>query len=361
VKDSYLTAGIRLSPLIRMIGRNHVSLRPKYLARIAFLLQSSLWSSIFSRIEKLRYQKILSDHPAPQDPVFIIGHWRTGSTFLHQLMSRDPQMTAPTLFQVAQPDCFLTSYPYYKPLFKTIVSGHRPMDNVRLGMNEPQEDEYAIYRMTCSSPLEKLVFPNRKKYFLSDIESYLPPQECSPEWERQLVLFFKKIHFQTDKRIISKNPFSSFRIETLNRLFPQACFIHIVRNPLDSVPSAIHMWTIVQRQNCLNRNEHRPEIAEVCDVMNAMDVEIRKQAAELPPERYCEVRYEDLVKDPVTALMSLYQRLEIPFSEPFEHNMTHFLREVSEYRKNVFSLPESDKMTILQKMEGFMSRYGYFL
>ena len=360
MKDSYLTAGIRLTPLIRLIRRNHVSLRPKYLARMAFLLQSSLWSTLFSRIETMRYQKVLRDFPAPRDPVFIIGHWRTGSTFLHQLMSRDPQMTAPTLFQVAQPDSFLTSYPYYQPLFKRIVSKHRPMDMVRLGMNEPQEDEYAIYRMTCSSPLEKLIFPDQKSYFLSGEDSFLPPPECAPAWERQLVHFMKKIHFQTGKRVVSKNPFNSFRIKTLIRLFPQARFIHIVRNPLNSVPSTIHMWDIVQRQNCLNRNHHRPEVSEVCDVMNAMDETIRQQAAGLPPGRYCEVRYEELEKDPVSCIRSAYSELGIPFSETFEHNITHFLEEVSGYRKNVFSLSETDKQTILDKMKGFMSRYGYF-
>lgn len=327
---------------------------------MVFLLQSAFWSSVLSRIEKLHYHRVLRNYSGPDDPVFIIGHWRTGSTFLHQLMSHDPGLTAPTLFQVAQPDCFLSSYLYYKPLFKSLVSKHRPMDMVRLGMNEPQEDEYAIYRMTCSSPLEKLIFPEKGKYFLAGVKSYLPPAECADEWERQLAHFFKKIHYQTGKRIVSKNPFNSLRIRTLLRLFPNARFIHIVRNPLDSIPSTINMWTIVQRQNCLNRNKRSPDVTEVCDVMNFMIDQIGKQASELPDGRYCEIRFEDLEKDPVACIRSIYQCLEIPFNDPFEHNMQHFLREVSGYRKNVFSLSESDKKTILQKMAGFMSRYGYF-
>jgi hypothetical protein len=343
-----------------MIGRNHVSCRPKYLARMGFLMQSAFWSSVFSRIEKMHYHKVLRNHPVPEDPVFIIGHWRTGSTFLHQLMSHDPQFTAPTLFQVAQPDCFLSSYLYYKPLFKSIVSKHRPMDMVRLGMNEPQEDEYAIYRMTCSSPLEKLIFPEKGKYFLSGLNSFLPPPKCAAEWELHLAHFMKKIHYQTGKRIVSKNPFNSLRIRTLIRLFPKARFMHIVRNPLDSIPSTVHMWSIVQRQNCLNRNKRSPETAEVCDVMNHMIDQIGRQASELPAGRYCEVRFEDLEKDPVASIRSLYDCLGIPFTADFEHNMHLFLREVSGYRKNVFSLSEADRQTILEKMEGFMSCYGYF-
>ena len=148
MNSNYLTAGIRLPVLLRLLGKNPVSLHPKYLSRLAFLLQSSLWSSIFARLEKARYQKEIEKTRIAESPVFIVGHWRTGSTFLHQLMAKDPALYAPTLFEVAQPECFLSSYNYFRPVFSNFVDKHRPMDNVRLGMNEPQEDEYAIYRMT---------------------------------------------------------------------------------------------------------------------------------------------------------------------------------------------------------------------
>jgi omega-hydroxy-beta-dihydromenaquinone-9 sulfotransferase len=360
LKDSYLTAGIRLGPLIRMIRRNPVSLRPKYLVRLIFLVQSSIWSTVFSRVETVKYGKALNRHPVPQDPVFIIGHWRTGSTFLHQLMARDPNLTTPTLFQVAQPESFLTAYHYYKPLFRSVVSKHRPMDMVRLGMNEPQEDEYAIFRMTRYSPLEKLIFPEPGKYFLTGVGSFLPSPDGTRDWEQKVLHFFRKIHFQTGRRIVSKNPFNSLRINQLIKLFPNARFIHIVRNPMDSVPSTIHMWSIVQRQNCLNRNRRRPLPDEVCDVMNFMMERISEQVKGLPSERYCTVRFEDLEQDPAGTLKTLYGCLGIPFTPEFEKKIGQFLEEVSGYRKNVFSLSDEDKKTIGEKMKGFMLEYGYF-
>jgi omega-hydroxy-beta-dihydromenaquinone-9 sulfotransferase len=360
LKDSYLTAGIRLGPLIRMIRRNPVSLRPKYLCRMLFLAQSAFWSSLFSRLEALRYGRILAGQPVPGDPIFIIGHWRTGSTFLHQLMSQDPSMTSPTLFQVAEPDSFLTAFHYYKPIFKSFVSRHRPMDMVRLGMNEPQEDEYAIYRMTRYSPLEKLVFPERKGYFLTGVNAFLPEGNDLTDWEEKVSWFFRKVHFQTGKRIVSKNPFNSLRIPTLLKLFPGAQFIHIVRNPLDSVPSTINMWTIVQKQNCLNRNIHKPEVSEVCDVMNYMMRHISEQSGNVPEGRFCELRYEDLESDPAGMLKTLYNKLDIPFTKEFEENIRKFLIEVSGYKKNTFTLTDNEKETIRDKMKEFMARYCYF-
>lgn len=274
-------------------------------------------------------------------------------------MNCDPQFTAPTLFQVAQPDSFLSSYRYYKPLFTSLVSRHRPMDNVRLGMNEPQEDEYALYRLTCYSPLERLIFPEKKGYFLTGLSSYLPPADGLPEWEKQLIHFMKKISFQTGRRIVSKNPFNSLRIETLLRLFPEARFIHIVRNPLNSVPSSIHMWSIVQKQNCLNNRQHTPSVPEVCDVMNFMMEKIDENVARIPPGRFAEVRYEDLEQDPAGVLRQLYGSLGIPFTEDFGRKTAAFLSEVKGYRKNTFALSGSDRGTIGEKMKNFMSRYGY--
>ncbi len=350
---------MRLGPLVRMIARNRISLRTRYLARMLFLAQSGFWSSLFSRLERMRYDQALHNHPMPADPVFIIGHWRTGSTFLHQLMAQDPGMTAPTLFQVAEPENFLVSYRYYKPIFACVVGKHRPMDMVKLGMNEPQEDEYAIYRMTRSSPLEKLVFPQRDTYFLTGLASFLPEGNDLSEWEERVAGFFKKIHFQSGRRIVSKNPFNSLRIPVLLKLFPEARFIHIVRNPLDSVPSTIKMWTIVQRQNCLNRNEYQPRAGEVCDVMNYMLDEIREQSRLIPQNRFAEIRFEDLERDPSGRLKTLYRNLEIPFTEGFEANIRKFLGEVADYQKNLFEMTEQDRNTITLKMKEFMSRYHY--
>lgn len=340
-----------------MISGNTVSLRPKYLLRLAFLGQGAIWASVFKRVEDIRYGRALRSHPVPEDPIFIIGHWRTGSTFLHQLMVKDPRFTAPTLFQVVQPDSFLTAYRYYRPIFLSVVSKRRPMDNVRIGMNEPQEDEYAIYRMTKYSPLEKLIFPREKKYFLSGMESYLPPDDLAQEWEDRLVQFFRKISFSTGKRIVSKNPFNSLRIGTLLRLFPGARFIHIIRNPTNVVPSTINMWTIVQRQNCLNRNHHTPTVEEVCGVMGLINSRIREQSQLLSPERFFEIRYEDLERDPIQELGRLYSFLDLPFTPEAEANVQQFLGEVAGYEKNKFNLTGEEQATIRTLTRSYLEQY----
>jgi len=324
-----------------------------------FLVQSSLWSSIFAFFEEIRYGKAIRMMPPPDDPIFIIGHWRTGSTLLHQLMNLDPELSAPTLFEVALPDSFLTSYPYYKPVMKWLVDKFRPMDMVKLGMDEPQEDEYAIYRICRFSPLESLVFPKSKEYFLNRYDTYIPANDELVIWKEQLIRFYTRLFYKKRKTIVSKNPFNSFRIPLLISLFPKSRFIHIVRHPYDVVPSTIRMWDIVQQQNCLNSNAHRPTISEVVKVMDRLFTNINKDRGLVPSNRYTEVKFEELEKDPRATLQKIYQKFGLPFSIQFEKRLISFLDEVKSYKKNQFLLTEDEKATIRDQLTTFMQQFDY--
>ena len=359
MKDSYLTAGIKLERLLRLLGRNSVEWRFRNVARIAFLLQSGAWSSFFSWFEAARYGRAIGRAPVPTDPVFIIGHWRTGTTLLHQLMALDPALSAPPLFQEAVPASFLVSYPYYRPLFKRVVSERRPMDEVRIGMDEPQEDEYAIYRITSYSPLERLVFPDSGSYFLNHGRDFLPRGEELNRWKAGVGRYYKKLAFKTGKRIVSKNPFNSFRIGTLREIFPSAKFIYMVRHPYDVVPSTIHMWRILQEQNTLGRLSPPPETGEVTGLYRLLDETVGRDTAELPTGDITKVRYEDLVRSPGETLKETYHAIGLPFDERMPELIRRFTENNASYRKNSFSLSARDQELIAAGLESLMTREGY--
>ena len=359
MKNSYLTAGITLKHLFRLLHRNKISCHPKYLFRLFFLFQSACWSSLFALIDKTRFSKSLETIEKIPAPIFIIGHWRTGTTLLHKIMSLDPNLKAPTLFDVAIPDGFLSSYKFYKPILQFMVSKHRPMDMVKMGIDEPQEDEYAIFRMTDFSPLERLIFPESAAFFLKNCDSFLPMGEKKMEWEKALLLFFKKLFYLSGKTIVSKNPFNSLRINELRKIFPEARFIHIYRHPFNVIPSTINMFTIVQQQNCLNKNGAKPTIAEVSEVFGNIMTVIRRDLSCLPKESYHEIKFEDFESDPIQSLKSLYQSLKFEFSDEFEKKVMIYLSEVKDYKKNEFHLTEEEKNTISNTLEHHLKYYHY--
>ena len=361
MKSAYLIAGMRLSRFIKLIMKNGMSLRPKYLVRFLFLLQNGVWASIFHRKEKSIYKDLIKQHKLPDDPIIIVGHWRTGSTFLHQLLAFDPNLVTSNVFQGSIPDSFLTSRKSYEPIMGRALKGTRPMDQVKLSMDEPLEDEYALFRLCSYSPLERVIFPKSNKYFLNDFPGFLPEGDKLEEWKEAVRYFYKKLTINNNKVILIKNPFHSFRIKTLNEIFPNARYIHIIRHPHRVVPSTIRMWDIVGTQNSMNTKWVKPSVEEVSGLLNEMLLQIETDLKDLPVERHCELKFEDLEKNPIEEIKLVYKHLNVQFSEEFEQQINNFLISVKGYQKNKYTIPEGDKLEINNILKSWMEEKNYSL
>ncbi len=361
MKSAYLIAGMRLSRFIKLIMKNGMSLYPKYLVRFLFLLQNGVWASIFHRKEKSVYADKIKAHKLPEDPIIIIGHWRTGSTFLHQLLALDNNLVTTNVFQGSIPDSFLTSRKSYEPIMGRALKGTRPMDQVKLSMDEPLEDEYALFRLCSYSPLERLVFPKSKEYFLNQFPDFLPIGKKLDEWKEAVKHFYKKLTLENNKIILIKSPFHSFRIDVLNEIFPKARYIHIMRHPHKVVPSTIRMWDIVGKQNAMNGKWVKPSIKDTSSLLFKMLNKIQSDSKKLPKERYYELKFEDLEKDPKEEIKSIYKHLNVQYSKEFEKQITDFLISVKEYQKNKYTMPESDKLEINNILNSWMTEKNYSL
>jgi len=343
--------GIRVPPLIKLVLRNGITPMPVYLLRFFVLLEGAVISSVFTMVERLKYHKQLKKVHFPAPPVFIIGHWRTGSTFLHQLLSLDPALTAPNLLQTVIPDHFLTSSKYYASILNKLTPAKRPMDNVALGPFEPQEEEFALIRMGSLSPLEKLLFPAGTKYFLEGYPHYVPTGRQGKIWEKNLLCFYRKLTFLTGKRIVSKNPCHTMRVDLLARMFPGSRFIHIVRDPMVVVPSTIRMWDIVAADNKLKRNWVSPGIEATAKVLDQFLEQVDREKHHLEAGQFSEVRFEILETDPMGALKKIYRELGLDFSPEFETALVHFLSGLKAYQKNRYEFSQENRETIQRVMK----------
>ncbi|NOX85011.1 MAG: sulfotransferase [Chlorobi bacterium] len=359
MKHSYLLAGTTAGSFFKLLAKNGFSPYPAYLGRILFLSQNGLWASAFRKREKKKFGKIIREYQMPADPVFIIGHWRTGTTFLHQLMNLDENFVTPSVLQVSVPDSFLVSEKYYAPVMSKMVNPTRPMDNVKLGVYEPQEDEYALFKLTLDSPLEKLIFPDDDGYFLNNYTDFYPEPENMEKWKNGLHTFCKKLSFTKGKRVLLKNPFHSMRIPLLREIYPEARFIHIHRHPYKVVPSTINMWNIVGRQNRLKKRGKAPEVAEVAEMMNKMLNKIRADFNDLEPGAKYEVRFEEFEKDPVAGLKKIYSHFELEYTDNLDEKVKAFLNDVKGYRKNKFNLTDAEKEIIRDTLKEQFIYYHY--
>ena len=89
----------------------------------------------------------------------MIGHWRSGTTLLHELLVRDPRHTYPDTYACFAPNHFLVSGWWMKPCLKVLLPSQRPIDNMPAGWDHPQEDEFALCNMGVPSPYLTIIFP----------------------------------------------------------------------------------------------------------------------------------------------------------------------------------------------------------
>jgi hypothetical protein len=341
--------GARFSVLMSLIFRNGISFRPVYLIRFLILLFNSLITSSLILVEKMNYGRKTRETEIAIPPIFIIGHWRTGSTLLHQLINLDPRLTAPTMVQTVIPEHVLFSTKYYAPILKRALPESRPMDMVALSPFEPQEEEFALIRMGSVSPIEKLIFPSGKCYFLKDYDQYVPTGKRLKLWKKNLITFYKKITLETGKQIVSKNPYHTMRMELLAEMFPGAKFIHITRDPLVVVPSTIRMWNKVAVENDMKRGWNEPSVSDTVSVLRDFRNYVITARHKLNSP-VSDIQFEDLENDPIGELKRIYSELDLFWSDEFERAVLQFLEANRNYRKGNYELSREDEELIRTMM-----------
>lgn len=354
MQNSYLLAGIKVGRLLTMIRRNKgISL--KYIFRVLFLLNAGFWSLVFSWVERKKYKSQLKENLEIQPPIFIVGNWRTGTTLLHQLFAIDKQFATPTVFQVANPDHFLVSKKYYVPVMTKALGSKRPMDNVKIGVFEPQEDEYALLKICEKTPLEKLIFQQSNQFFLD--ESNVFQLENEQSFITALNTFLKKLTLNSNKQIIFKNPFHSLRLKLLLKHYPKAKFIHIYRDPFKVVPSSIHMWNIVGSQNILKGKWIEPSVESVAFLYKKMIQSIRENFGKMETNQCIEVRFEELTADPQKYMKKIYEQLELNFTKEYERALIKFCSEIKSYKKNAYNINKNDEKQITEILADTIPEY----
>jgi omega-hydroxy-beta-dihydromenaquinone-9 sulfotransferase len=108
-------------------------------------------NSVSSRIERARFGRQI-DAARVEAPLFILGHYRSGTTHLHNLLAVDPQFAAPNLFQAFNPHTFLSTEQWGAPVVDRLIVRRRYQDAMALGVGLPSEDEFATCTMTGLSP-----------------------------------------------------------------------------------------------------------------------------------------------------------------------------------------------------------------
>ncbi len=332
---SHLLAGITPGPLHEMLRRNPPGRDLRSRLRVAGLWRDASWAAGFAAAERRAWGDRIAAAPLPDDPLIIVGHWRTGTTYLQQLLSLDPDAVATDLFTCCLPSSFLASRRWVEPVMARFLPRTRPMDGVALGTREPHEDEFATWRLTGISTLERLLFPRPGRYFILEANPLNEPEADRDRWREAFCLFLGKLSLAAPgKRPVLKNPLHTLRIPLLARLLARARFVLIERDPAEVIPSTRHLWSTLAGRFALRPGWQDPSMEELAEGLDLITDVARRDLSALPAERWCEVTFPELERRPLETVAGIHERLGLPFGSVFERRLAGRLEGLRGYRKN---------------------------
>ena len=350
--------GMKFSTFLKLLSLKP-SLHWTRAIRILSLPGFCAYNSFMARVENLLYGKKIRETEIMNPPIFILGYWRSGTTLLHNLMTLDPRFTYPNLYQTVFPWHFLTTEKVFTTMTAWMVPKSRPMDNVAVSWDAPQEDDVALCAMCLVSPYMLLARPFDLEYWRRSFNIDDLPEDERHAWEDSITLLMKKVTVRDGKPLILKSPAHTYRIKPILRLFPEARFVYIHRNPYDVFNSSIHLRHTMIEENTLGKAVHPNIENSVIDTYLEAFHAYERDRQLIPEGRLTEVGYQDLVNDPMAEMERIYGDLDLGGFEEVRKRLEPQLEELKRYQKNKFQPSSHWKREVYNRCREMYERFGY--
>lgn len=351
--------GITFSGWLKVMADHGFRIAPRRLGMAIMICFVGLFNSFLALIQNLLFGRKIKQTQLADDPIFIIGHWRSGTTLLHEMFILDPRLGCPDSYACFAPNHFLISRGWVAPALQSLMPNMRPIDNMPFDWDRPQEDEFAICNMGLPSPYLSLIFPNEPPRYDDYLSLDNVPEHKRNRWKSRLRWFLQALTVRTPRRMVLKSPPHTCRIRILLEMFPRAKFVHIYRDPYSVFPSTVNLWKRLSTDEALQIPHHRGLEERVFTVFCKMYEVFERDRPVIPPGQFAEVSYEALIADPEGELERLYRELELGEFETLRPRLQAFMAERSNYKRNRFELAPEIRVEIARRWRFFFEKYGY--
>ncbi|MCI0461815.1 MAG: sulfotransferase [Gemmataceae bacterium] len=346
---------------LRLLLRNRVAVHPSCWYIAAIITVVSFFHTVLRHLQEAWYGEQVARTPIREAPLFIIGHWRTGTTLLHEFLILDERHTYPNTYECFEPNHFLLTERLITRWLHFLMPSRRPMDNMAAGWERPQEDEFALCMMGQPSPYLTVAFPNHPPQYPEFLDLEGVPSRARAAWKQAFYRFLQCLTFKNPKRLILKSPPHSCRIKVLLELFPDARFVHILRDPYVVFPSTVNLWKSLYRTHGLQRPTFQGLEEQVFDTFLRLYARLEEGRKLVHPGRFYELRYEDLIRDPLGEMNALYDHLELGAFDRVRPQLERYVASLKGYETNRYEIPPQLRAEIGRRWGPVIQRYGYRL
>ena len=344
-----------------MLAKNGFRIAP---SRLPIALGVSFFTpanDVLAILQSVIHGRRIRETKIESPPIFILGHWRSGTTLLHEMLVADPQFACPSTYQCFAPSHFVVSDAMMVRFGSFLLPKKRPMDNMEAGWTLPQEDEFALMNLGVPSPYLRIAFPQTQSPALE----YLTLTELSEQqrsvWREKLLWFMRALTYHhSGKQLVLKSPPHTGRMAELARLFPGAKFIHLTRDPRKLFMSTMRLWKSLEEVQALQHSRDDSHMRDyVTECLTRMYTQFEIDRTEVDSQRLVDIRYEDLVANPIETLRRLYERLQLGDFSLVEPGLRKRLEHHQDYQPNTHASDPDLEREILERWPDYARRYGY--
>ncbi len=301
-------------------------------------------------VQSLVFGRRLQSLQLPDDPIVVIGHWRSGTTYLHQLLACDPSLATARNSLTAAPQVALLFKPLLRRVLKAWMTRRRPIDAVPWGADDPQEDEVGLARLTMDTNMAGMAFPLEYPFFFRRNVLGLT-QNFQRQW-----LHFNRLTWLHDGQgksgLLIKNSAHSARVDLVLRHFPKARFVLLSRDPSDSIRSLVQ---VKERLGALVGLQSVPDaVTQVEETVAAHRQLLQAFEASrhrIPAGQLIEVPFDALVNQPLAAVKRIYDELRIGSWSVAETPIRHRISQARSYQADPVTLSPAAQQRLQDLME----------
>lgn len=328
--------------------------------RLLSLPPMAAYNSVMAGFESLIYGNRIASTEIRQPPFFVLGYWRSGTTYLQNLLSHDPQFQHLGLYRTLFPWHYLLTEKVVTTITAPFVPKTRPMDNIPVSWDAPQEDDVSLCIMSQISPCLLLSHPSDPEQFWRGVDFSRISEEELNRWKRSLLYLFKKLTYASGgKRLMMKSPCHTYHIPTLLEMFPDAKFLYLHRNPYDVFKSTCHLRRTLIAENTLGRDcTDGTEEEVIRSYKFGFDVYQRDKHL-IPEGNLSEVGYDSLTADPIGELKRIYAELHLEGFQELEQSLFPEVDQLRRYKKNQFVEDSFWAEQVYEQLQEIFDHFGY--
>lgn len=312
-------------------------------------------------IERRRYNKRLKDQAINMEPVFILGHWRSGTTFVHNVLALDKHFGYTTTYQTVFPHLMLWGQPFFKKTMAWLMPDKRPTDNMELSVDLPQEEEFALSNMM---PYTFYNFWFLPKNTMEYCDKYLTMQTATKEEVqtfKDIFLKLIKISLWNTKgtQFLSKNPPHTGRVKEILEMFPNAKFIYLMRNPYTVFESTRSFFTNTIQPLKLQDISNEQIEDNILETYQRLYMKYEEDKKLIPKGNLIEIKFEDFESNALEMTQKIYETLSLPGYQEAEPAIKEYLNKKKGYKKNAYQY-DPRTVELVEKNWGFaLKQWGY--